>query len=103
MVLRLTAQHARSLTGSLQVAYSRRRFASSTSATGDEFVSIYTTHERTHVAHTINATKAGYNWHYVFTYTTCNVLGLCKRLVRCILLIWLTYLDVNSHRTCEPD
>ena len=26
----------------------------------------------------------------VFTYTTCNVLGLCKRLVRCILLIWLT-------------
>eukprot|EP01043_Picozoa_sp_COSAG02_P084655 COSAG02_NODE_22449_length_751_cov_1.131700_1_plen_75_part_00 len=23
-------------------------------------------------------------------YTTCNVLGLCKRLVRCILLIWLT-------------
>jgi hypothetical protein len=31
------------------------------------------------------------------------VLGLCKRLVRCILLIWLTYLDVNSHRTCEPD
>ena len=27
----------------------------------------------------------------VFTYTTCNVLGLCKRLVRCILLLWLAH------------
>ena len=29
----------------------------------------------------------------VFTYTTCNALGLCKRLVRCILLLWLTFTD----------
>ena len=26
---------------------------------------------------------------------TCNVLGLCKRLVRCILLIWLTMANVT--------
>ena len=35
----------------------------------------------------------------VFTYTTCNVLGLCKRLVRCILLIWLTAGWVTSTPT----
>jgi hypothetical protein len=37
-----------------------------------------------------NSIRSGTSHHSVFTYTTCNVLGLCKRLVRCILLIWLT-------------
>ena len=31
----------------------------------------------------------------VFTYTTCNVLGLCKRFYFAILLVWLTRVSTD--------
>ena len=40
---------------------------------------------------------------YTHTYTTCNVLGLCKRFYFAILLVWLTVTETEVSRVAEVD